>query len=47
MYIFLAHCLEQGLKFTSFCLEQVQGLKDSAVHPRSKFKGVMPTCMQR
>ena len=44
MYIFFAHCLEQGHKFTSFCLEQVQSLKDQ---PHSKFKGVVqPTCMQ-
>ena len=32
------HCLEQGSYFDNFSLEQVQGLKDSAAHPLSKFK---------
>lgn len=36
----LYYFLEQGHKFISFGLEQVQSLKDTATHPRSKFKGV-------
>ena len=41
-YFYNNYCQEQGHKFISFCLKQVQSLRDSASHPHSKFKGVPP-----
>ena len=42
MYIFFGCCLEQGHIFTSFCLEQVQSLKDSAVYPAVNLREFSP-----
>lgn len=41
-YFYINYCREQGHKFISFCLKQVQSLRDSAAHAHSKFKGVPP-----
>ena len=46
MYIFLAHCLEQGHKFTTFCLEHVQSLTDSALPSPPPPVNLRDTCMQ-
>lgn len=41
-YFYNNYCREQGHRFISFCLKQVQSLSDSAGHPHSKFKSLPP-----
>ena len=46
-YPFCNFSLEQGRKFIIFSLVQVQSLRNSVAHPRSKIKGVPPgACMK-